>query len=126
MIILFHLHSALFVTSEQPRCFAIHMVECRFGRPRTCEEEETCVASTLRKSTRYGTKGRLGFLMIGEELDFLKLQGWNQVVSSNIMICTKLSPWNFCLSCQTVKGKISSQNVIPYCVRNRTFHRGKE
>lgn len=60
MIILFHLHSALFVTSEQPRCFAIHMVECRFGRPRTCEEEETCVASAIRKSTRYETKRAAG------------------------------------------------------------------
>ena len=46
----------LFVTSEQTRCFTIHMVECRFGCPKTCEEEETCVASVIRMSTRYKTK----------------------------------------------------------------------
>lgn len=40
------------VTSEQTRCFTIHMVECRFGCPKTCEEEETCVASAIRMSTR--------------------------------------------------------------------------
>ena len=31
--------------------------------------------------------------MIGEKLDFLKLQPWNRAISLNIMICTKLSPW---------------------------------
>ena len=50
----------LFVTSEQTRCFTIHMVECRFGCPKTCEEEETCVASVIRMSTRYKTKRAAG------------------------------------------------------------------
>ena len=31
--------------------------------------------------------------MIGEKLDFLKLQRWNRVISLNIMIRTKLGPW---------------------------------
>ena len=31
--------------------------------------------------------------MIGEKLDFLKLQRWNRAISLKIMICTKLSPW---------------------------------
>ena len=48
------------VTSEQTRCFTIHMVECRFGCPKTCEEEETCVASAIRMSTRYKTKRAAG------------------------------------------------------------------
>ena len=30
--------------------------------------------------------------MIGEKIDFLKLQRWNRAISLN-MICTKLSPW---------------------------------
>ena len=85
--------------------------------------------------------------MIGEKLDFLKSQRWNRVISLNIMICTKISPWKlvsllayfasfqkkklisllaklaslladkvYPRSCQTVKGKISSQNVTPDCV----------
>lgn len=36
------------------------MVECRFGCPKTCEEEETCVASAIRMSTRYKTKRAAG------------------------------------------------------------------
>ena len=31
--------------------------------------------------------------MIGEKLDFLKLQRLNRAISLNIMICKKLSPW---------------------------------
>ena len=65
------------------------MVECRFRRLETCEEEETCFVS----ATDMKANGQLVYMMIGGELDFQKLQRWNRAVSLNIMICTKISPF---------------------------------
>ena len=36
---------SLFVSSEQTRCFAKKMAECRFIPPKTSEEGENCVVS---------------------------------------------------------------------------------
>ena len=50
-------------------------------RLETCEEEETCVAGAILSVPDIKTNGRLAFLIICKELDFLKLQRCNRVVS---------------------------------------------
>lgn len=39
--------------------------------------------------------GQLGILMIGENLNSIKLQRWNQALSLNIIFVTKFSPGSF-------------------------------
>ena len=44
----------------QTRCFAIEVAEYRFTCLKTCEEEETSVASAILKSTQYKNKWAAG------------------------------------------------------------------